>query len=91
MCISHADNDDSILASRAVYRIAHILLQAMSTAGFDRERALHDDINSWRFLYEGDRRFEQLSECIKLNIASLPIMDLARYAWAISILGIAGE
>lgn len=41
--------------------------------------------NKWA-LTVGDRRFDQLSDCVDLQLPNLAILDLCKYLWAISVI-----
>jgi hypothetical protein len=76
--VSFANEDDAHLAAAAVYRLANL------TATARLSPAMASTVVS----VVEDRRYQQLVECIELRIKNLKIADIARYLWAVTIIGI---
>lgn len=82
MRIVNADHDDAVLAATAIQRLAEQLA---------RTAANNQSVDSFKFMTETDRRFEQLVECVELMVAKLSNQDLVRYLWGSTMLAIGDE
>ena len=79
MRIVSAKDEDAILASYAIQRLASL------NKGQSSGQQSHK-IKKRSFIRE--RSFEQLTECVELRIAKLKTIDLARYLWGLAVLGV---
>lgn len=55
-----------------------------------RLASLSVELNNWA-LTTNDRRFEQLSDCVELGLSDISSMELCKYLWSISVLGLSDE
>lgn len=55
-----------------------------------RLASLSVESNNWA-LTTNDRRFEQLSDCVELGLSDISSMELCKYLWSISVLGLSDE
>lgn len=73
MRIVIASGNDALLASHCIQRLASITSKSGSSSH-----------NTWI----GERRFEQLTECVEIKADRLKTADLTRYLWGLTVLGI---
>jgi len=79
MAIHEASLEDALLASHVIHRIANVSSEIFS--------ALPQGQCLSRVL-ENDRRFVQLTELVELKLEALTPIDLARYLWGLTVLGV---
>ena len=72
MRITFADRDDALLCALAVQRLSYVSLKYAMASTHETET------HTWAGL-DSDRRFQQLTECVELNMKDLSIRDLSRY------------
>ena len=79
MAIHEATLEDALLASHAIHRIANISSEIFLS--LNKGQCLST-------MLEDDRRFVQLTEIVELNLEALSPIDLARYLWGLTVLGV---
>lgn len=80
MRIVHADAEDAKLAANAIKQLA--ILSSIPA------NMIRDEIIT---IQNGNRRFEQLAECVELCISTVRITDLIKYSWALTMLGVQSD
>lgn len=80
MKIIRAQLEDAKLAAHAVKQLAIISSSPTTTTR-----------NELHFIQEGNRRFEQLAECVHLCLQEMRVTDMVRYSWGLTMLGVQDE
>ena len=101
--LENADGSDEVFRiAEDIPAIQRCTDKALSIARADKEDAevavvaihrlasLCVEPNKW-VLTAGDRRFDQLSDCVDLQLPHLPILDLCKYLWATSVIRLSDE
>ena len=94
--LENADGSDEVFRiAEDIPAIQRCTDKALSIAWADKKDAevvaihrlasLCVEPNKW-VLTAGDRRFDQLSDCVDLQLPHLPILDLCKYLWATSVI-----
>lgn len=80
MKIIRAQLEDARLAAHAVKQLAIISSSPTATTK-----------NEIHYIQEGNRRFEQLAECVHLCLQQMRVTDIVRYSWGLTMLGVQDE
>lgn len=80
MKIVRAQLEDAKLAAHAVKQLAIISSSPTTTTK-----------NELHYIQEGNRRFEQLAECVHLCLQQMRVTDIVRYSWGLTMLGVQDE
>lgn len=96
------DGEEVFRIAEDIPAINRCIDKAVSIASADKEDAddavlaiqrlasLSVEHNNWA-LTSNDRRFEQLSDCVEIGLSEISCMDLCKYMWSISVLGLSDE
>ncbi|KAJ1432744.1 hypothetical protein B484DRAFT_478564, partial [Ochromonadaceae sp. CCMP2298] len=84
MRIVLADAEDAVMAAHAIQKFA----QMGMTFAPRLDRGERDWLAG---IKKGDRRFDQLAECVEICVSAMRIPDLARYVWGLTLLGVVDD